>query len=375
MDEGRDGMNITRVTAWRHRGESANPYSAEIVIVEVDTDADIVGMGFANAPPRMGTIIAQMVENVFGPAAVGSDPRLTSDLWTRLQGETVPRRGGDGIARYALAALDMAFWDIRGKAAGQPVSALLGGHRRLVPTYANCAHHMAPDALAERAASYVAKGHRALKIRGTRGYVTPREATERVRAVREAIGPDVKLMVDVNGSWDADTAIQQLKVWEPYDLYWLEEPVPPHDIPGYARVRARAGGTYIVGGEQHVGLAEFRALVEQGGVDMVQPNAMITGGITDWLRIHAYATSMNVPVSAWNLQNVHIHLSAGLPNVRWIEYFMADNALLEFQTKLFAGGAFEEEVTEDGVHLVAPSAPGLGLALDPDVAARSRVAD
>ena len=92
-------MNITRVTAWRHRGESANPYSAEIVIVEVDTDGDIVGMGFANAPPRMGTIIAQMVENVFGPAAVGSDPRLTSDLWTRLQGETVARRGGDGIAR------------------------------------------------------------------------------------------------------------------------------------------------------------------------------------------------------------------------------------------------------------------------------------
>ena len=134
-------------------------------------------------------------------------------------------------------------------------------------------------------------------------------------------------MVDVNGTWDVDTAIQQLKAWEPYDVYWLEEPVPPHDIPGYARVRARAGSTYIVGGEQNVGLSEFRALVEQGGVDMVQPNVMITGGITDWLRIHAYATSMNVPVSPWNLQNVHIHLAAGLPNVRWIEYFMADNAL------------------------------------------------
>ncbi len=182
-------------------------------------------------------------------------------------------------------------------------------------------------------------------------------------------------MVDVNGTWDVDTAIKQLKAWEPYDVYWLEEPVPPHDIPGYARVRARAGSTYIVGGEQNVGLSEFRALVEQGGVDMVQPNVMITGGITDWLRIHAYATSMNVPVSPWNLQNVHIHLAAGLPNVRWIEYFMADNALLEFQTQLFAGAAFAEEIDENGVNLVAPTEAGLGLALDPETADRSIVRD
>ncbi|MFX4219814.1 MAG: enolase C-terminal domain-like protein [Thalassobaculum sp.] len=208
-------MRITDVRVRRHRGEGGNPYSAEMVVVDVATDAGITGMGFANAPPRMGSIIAQFVENVFLPAALDADPRLTSDLWRRLQGETLPRRGGDGIARYALAAIDMACWDIRGKAADQPVSALLGGYRRLVPTYANCAHHMAPDALAERAASYVAMGHRALKIRGTRGYVTPREATDRVRAVREAVGPDVKLMVDVNGTWDVDTAIQQLKAWEP----------------------------------------------------------------------------------------------------------------------------------------------------------------
>src|SRR3546814_10824095 len=107
---------------------------------------------------------------------------------------------------------------------------------------------------AGRAAADVARGHRALKIRGTRSFVTPAEATERVRLVRAAIGPDVRLMVDVNGSWDVDTAVQQLKAWEPYDVYWLEEPVPPHDIAGYRRVRERSGGTYIVGGEQHVGL-------------------------------------------------------------------------------------------------------------------------
>jgi D-arabinonate dehydratase len=232
---------------------------------------------------------------------------------------------------------------------------------------------MPPDELAERAASYVARGHRALKIRGTRIFVTPAEATERVRQVRAAIGPDIRLMVDVNGSWDVDTAIQQLKTWEPYDVYWLEEPVPPEDIPGYARVRARAGNTYIVGGEQHAGLLEFRALIEQGHVDIVQPNALITGGITDWLRIHAFATASGVPVSPWDLQPVHIHLATGLPNVKWIEYFMADNALLSFQTKLIVGPVTREEVTDEGVFLRAPEQPGLGLDLDPEIAERSLV--
>ena len=196
-----------------------------------------------------------------------------------------------------------------------------------------------------------------------------REATERVKHVREAIGPDVKLMVDVNGTWDVDTAIEQLKRWERYDVYWLEEPVPPDDIPGYVRVRQRAGRTYIVGGEQHVGVLEFRQLIEQGAVDIVQPNAAITGGITDWLRIHALATLSSVPVSPWNLQMVHIHLAAGLPNVKWIEYFMADNPLLEFQSRLFRGRSCARR-SRRTVFLVPPETPGLGLALDDAVAAR-----
>ncbi|MBT5264414.1 MAG: mandelate racemase/muconate lactonizing enzyme family protein [Rhodospirillaceae bacterium] len=366
-------MKITRVEARRHRGDETAPYSAEIVIVRVFTDSEVTGMGFATAPPKVGSIFQQIIEEVLAPQILDADPRLTSDLWEKMQTQAIPRRGGDGIVRPCTAAIDMALWDIKGKAQGVPVSHLLGGHRDLVPTYANCAHHLPADALAERAASYVAKGHKALKIRGTRSFVTPAEATERVRQVREAIGPDVRLMVDVNGSWDVDTAIQQLKTWEPYDVYWLEEPVPPADIPGYARVRERSGQTYIVGGEQHVGLLEFRTLIEHGKVDIAQPNVSITGGITDWLRIHAYATARGVPISPWDLQMVHIHMAAGLANVQWIEYFMADNALLEFQTKLFAGVAAHEEVTEEGVFLRAPTDPGLGLALDEEVADRSLV--
>ena len=374
-------MKITTTTATRYQSQEAataatgaSAYGAEIVVVEVATDAGHTGLGFTTAAKHTGTILRTMVEDIIAPLlSSDQDPRQTAHLWQRMY-DAIPRRGGDGLMRQAIAAVDFALWDIKGKAAGVPVWKLLGGNRPTVPTYANCAHHMPPEELAETAASYVANGHRALKIRGTRSFVTLAEATDRVRHVRDAIGPDVRLCVDVNGSWDVDTAIQQLKAWEPYDVYWLEEPVPPHDIEGYTRICDRAGDTYIVGGEQNVGLLEFQALIDTAGVDIVQPNAALTGGITDWLRVHAYATAKSVPVSPWNLQQVHIHMAAGLPNVQWIEYFMPDNALLKFQGELFVGTTLQEEVTPEGVFLKAPTEPGLGLQLDSEVAAKTRVA-
>ena len=366
-------MKIIDVGVRRYRGQSASDYSGEVLIVDVMTDDGVQGMGFAMGTQAAGEILDSMIRSILAPAIIGCDPLLSTDLWVKMYSEAAPRRGGDGYMRNAIAAIDFALWDIKGKVLNVPVSRLFGAHRAKIPTYANCAHHMPPGELAKRAADDVKAGHKALKIRGTRTFVTLAEATARVAAVREAIGPDIKLMVDVNGTWDVDTAIQQLKAWERYDIYWLEEPVPPHDIPGYVRVRERSGSTYIVGGEQHAGLAEHRQLIEQGAVDIIQPNAAITGGITDFLRIHAFATAHSMPVSPWNLQMVHLHMAAGLENVKWIEYFMPDNALLKFQTNLFKGPALREEVTEDGVFLLAPEGPGLGLELDETVADESIV--
>jgi L-alanine-DL-glutamate epimerase-like enolase superfamily enzyme len=366
-------VKITDVSVKRYSvSRDPRAYAGDIHIVEVQTDAGVTGMGFVSATSATSDIAATLVRRNLKAAVVGENPLLTDDLWRRMH-EAVPRRGGEGIVRTCMAGVDFALWDLKGKLLNAPVSALLGGRRARVATYANCAHGLPPDQLAAKAAEYVKRGHTALKIRGS--FVSVPEATERVKQVREAIGPDVKLMVDVNGTWDVDTAIQQLRRWERYDVYWLEGPVPPDDIPGYVRVRQRAGRTYVVGGEQHVGVLEFRQLVELGAVDIVQPNASITGGITDWLRIHALATLASVPVSPWNLQMVHIHLAAGLPNVKWIEYFMPDNPLLEFQSRLFKGPVLREEVTADGVFLVPPDAPGLGLALDDAVAAASLVSE
>ena len=366
-------MKITDVTVKRYSvSRDPRAYAGDIHIVEVQTDAGMTGMGFVTAATATSDIAATLVRRTLKAVVVGENPLLTDDLWQRMH-EAVPRRGGEGIVRACMAGVDFALWDLKAKLLNAPVSALLGGHRGRVATYANCAHHLPPEKLAEKAAEYVARGHTALKIRGSATYVSLQEATARVKHVREAIGPDVKLMVDVNGTWDVDTAIQQLKRWERYDVYWLEEPVPPDDIPGYVRIRKRAGRTYIAGGEQHVGVLEFRQLIEQGAVDIVQPNAALTGGITDWLRIHALATLASVPVSPWNLQMVHIHMAAGLPNVKWIEYFMPDNPMLAFQNNLFTEPRFEEEVTDEGVFLIPPSKPGIGLVLDPEEADRARV--
>jgi L-alanine-DL-glutamate epimerase-like enolase superfamily enzyme len=371
-DREESDVKITDVTVKRYRASrDARAYGGDIQIVEVRTDAGVTGMGFVSTAAAAGDLVATLVRRNLRAVVVGENPLLTDDLWRRMHQQAIPRRGGEGIVRTGMAAVDFALWDIKGKLLNVPVSTLLGGRRARVATYANCAHGLPPDQLAAKAAEYVKRGHTALKIRGS--FVSVPEATERVRHVREAVGPDVKLMVDVNGTWDVDTAIEQLRRWERYDVYWLEEPVPPEDIPGYVRVRQRAGRTLIVGGEQHVGVLEFRQLVEQGAVDIVQPNAAITGGITDWLRIHALATLASVPVSPWNLQMVHVHLAAGLPNVKWIEYFMADNPLLEFQSRLFRGPVLREEATAEGIVLVPPDAPGLGLELDEAVAAASLV--
>ena len=365
-------ISDVKVTQYRRPSETGGTdYSAEIQIVEIETDTGLTGIGFASAPSKTGDLVTRMILDLLRPRLLGKDPHCNAEIWKELYWEAAPRRGGDGMMRTALAAVDFAIWDLKGKAAGVPIAKLLGKFTEDVPTYANCAHHLPPEDLAQRAAEYVAAGHRALKIRGSATFVSLSEATDRVRHVRHAIGPDVRLMVDVNGTWDVDTAIQQLKVWEPYDVYWLEEPVPPHDMAGYSRIKERSGATYIVGGEQNVGLIEFDALIS-AGVDIVQPNAMVTGGITPWLELHALATANSVPISPWNLQHVHLHMAAGLPNIQWIEYFMPDNALLAFQGELFQN-TMQEVVRDDGIYLKAPAKPGLGLELNPDMANKCRV--
>lgn len=372
-------MKITDLTVTRYaqyRSESGAPSGPEIQIVEVHTDDGLSGTGFLTASNARQSptseLLAGVLRHNLRNIVLGQDPLLTDKVWRAMYGQFAGRQGARGIVLHAIAAIDFALWDIKAKVMHRPLGDLFGNRRERIPTYANAAHTVTPEEAAETASDYVKKGHKAIKVRGTLGFSPLDVTNKRIEAVREAIGPDVKLMVDVNGSYGADLAVQQLKRWHKLDLYWLEEPVSPEDILGYKKVKQHAGGAYIVGGEQHAGLTEFANLLDTG-IDIVQPGSMQVGGLTEWLKVYEMATARGIPVSPWDLQAVHVHVASGLPNVKWIEYFMPDNPMLAFQNNLFAEPRFEEEVTDDGVFLIPPSKPGLGLALNPEEADRTRV--
>jgi L-alanine-DL-glutamate epimerase-like enolase superfamily enzyme len=365
-------MKITDVTVRRYNINLAVPdlsVGRETLVVEVHSDEGVSGLGFLYSNiARHGTagdLLAQLIRRNYRNLLLGQNPLLIEELWRRLFQSTWRQvRGRFGL--QALAAVDMALWDLKGKHFKVPVCDLLGGRRERIPTYCTCGFHLPPDKLGEAAAKLAQHGHKAMKIRASSPAVTLKEATARVRAVREAVGPDVRIMVDVNGTWDAETAIRQLKAWQPYDVFWLEEPVPVEDIPGYVRVRQHAGSTNIAGGENHAGLYDFRQLIDQGAVDIAQPNHLATGGLTDWLKVNAYAAARGVPVSPWQLAELNTHTASAFPNVMWIEYVAPRSELHGEQ--IFKSPVFEEEKTEEGVFLKPCLKPGFGFELDEAVA-------
>lgn len=372
-------MKITNVDVKRYKDMSSPSDMAiadghEIIVVNIETDVGVTGTSFVGSPVfshgEVGDVVVRLIERNLTNIILGENPMYTEHLWMKMY-EAPWRIGMRGMIMDCIAAIDFALWDIKGKLLNVPVSDLFGSHRKHVPTYANVGQQLAPDEMGKQAAKYVEAGHTAVKIRAGLVAIPLDEATQRVAAVREAIGPDIKLLVDINASWDVNTAIDMLKKWRKYDIYWLEEPVRPEEVEGYKKIKQNAGDTYIVGGEQLSKFNDFRYLIEKDGVDMVQPNAAATGGITSWLKIYNYATSLDIPVSPWNLQQVHIPLAAGLPNVKWIEYFTPDRDT--FQNTLLKGPLFEEVKLEDGIYLKASDALGFGIELNEEVAERTLV--
>jgi len=366
-------MTVTRYVTMQG-SDMGHTKGHERILGRIHTDEGVTGTGFVSTSVFshgvMGDLAAVFLRRNLRNVILGHNPFETEKIWSRMY-QVIHRFGSRGIFRKCVAAVDFALWDLKGKYLKLPVAGLMGDRRDRIPTYCNVGQQGTPDELARKAEQYVRTGHTALKIRGGSSAVPLKEATRRVAAVREAIGPDVKLMVDINGSWDADTAIRMLKEWEKYDLYWLEEPVPPEDLDGYRRVKQHAGSVYIAAGEQNAGIHDFKRFVDNGVLDIAQPNATATGGITDWLKIYHYVTTFNIPVCPWNLQHIHIQLAAGLPNVKWIEYISPDRDY--YHNLFFRGPVIREEKTEDGIFLVPPDAHGFGLELDEEVAERTMV--
>ena len=328
------------------------------VVARLQTDQGLEGIGhvITLAPRSFRSLVVAAEE--LAEVLAGEDPRQPERVHRKMLADGL---GQGGVGNVAAAALDIAVWDLAAKAAELPLYRLLGGYRDRVPVYASLQLGRAlPIAdLPEIAASLVGQGFRAMKM-NLGGQPTVEAEVARVRAVREAIGPDVSLMADVNSRWTPSQAIRVGRVIEDFRLFWLEDPVPLHNLEGMAEVR-RAGHTPIATGETLFSLAAFRALFEARAVDFPMPDLARVGGITPYLKIAHMAEAFGLPLACHLLPEISAQVVAAVPNGRIVEY-------VPWAWRLFRGCP-----ELDHGELVMSERPGHGLELDADFLARHRI--
>jgi len=331
------------------------------VLARVTTSDGVEGIGYIVYPrPDLMTAIAQAAREL-GEQLTGMSVLEPEAAWERLarRGDWV---GPGGLLHVALAPLDIAVWDAYGKTLGQPLHRLLGGYRDRVPTYASDGMwvSLSPAELAAAAQQHAADGFDAVKLRIGKEPTAEAEA-RRVQAVREAVGPRVKIMVDAVESWSLAYARRAGRVLQDAGVAWLEDPVHHHDVAGLAELR-RALEIPITGGEHLYDLDAFRALLDARAVDVVILDLARVGGITPWRRVAALAHAHHIPVCGHVVPEIQVHLLAAVANGYMVEYVPRSAGILQAMPRRERG------------ELVASPAPGLGLALDEAAVRRHQVA-
>jgi L-alanine-DL-glutamate epimerase-like enolase superfamily enzyme len=328
------------------------------VILTLGTDAGIEGLGITFFGGALTGALKTAVD-ALGALAVGEDPLRTEAIAARLRAAAGPS-GPGGIFTLALSAIDIALWDIRGKAFDLPLSRLIGGCRDRVPTYASGAlMRQFPLAHVEKAAAQLVKnGFRQMKTQlALPGDTNPDREVERIRVIREAIGPEIDLMCDINQRWDVRQAISIGSRIEEYRLFWLEDVVAADDYAGQAAVAA-ALATPLAAGEYVYGSVPFRHMLEARSVDIVMIDMLRAGGITQWLKIAGMAEAFNLPVVNHLCPEISVHLVAAIPHGLTVEYMP------------WSAPLFEEVPVPVNGELAVPDKPGLGLTFNRDVIKR-----
>jgi L-alanine-DL-glutamate epimerase-like enolase superfamily enzyme len=335
-------------------------------LVDIETDTGLVGHGFTaiTDPP----VIARIIDAVAAPEIIGDDPLSHEHIWDKLYWTLMPR-GQTGYAAHALAAIDVALWDIKGKHFKQPIWRLLGGARSRVPVYVTFGFDFFDrEQIAVAAKLWLDRGFRRLKMtvgnsglerRDSRPLMDLiREDEKRVRAVREAIGQGPELFVDANCSLDFYHAQKVAEYIRPHDISFFEEPITQNDVLQMAQLRRTCGIPLACG--QNEGLAfRFRDLMVNQAIDYAQPNVVITGGYTQCVKIAGMAAAFNIPIAnggAWQYHNMH--LQAGVANGTLVEIHYLANELYQ---RLYTG----LPMPKDG-YMDMPEAPGLGFAVNKD---------
>ena len=340
-------------------------------IVEIFTDAGHVGIGNAALSPRL---TKHAIDLYLTPLLIGADPWDVEFLWQHMYRRTMAF-GRKGVGMTAISAVDIALWDLLGKAAGQPVFRLLGGRtKRRIPVYASRLYSQPLEQLAAEAARYKAEGYQAMKLRfgwgpldGARGM---HENVALVRTVREVVGDDIDIMADAYMGWTLDYARRMIPLLEPFNLRWLEEAVIPDDAGGYAALKA-LGRVPIAGGEHAFTVHEFRDLLEARALDYIQFDTNRVGGISQARKIAALAEAYAVPVvpHAGQMHNYHI-VMANLDSPM-AEYFPPVD--VEVGNELFWYIFQGEPKAERGTIDLRDDLPGLGLTIDEAALARFTV--
>lgn len=288
------------------------------VVVRVETDEGLHGTGLLFAQSEAQGKLFQAALTAFEDKVVGEDPLLVEAIWQKLW-KAMNFLGNSGVAIFAQSAIDTALWDIVGKAAGLPLCKLLGQNVKALPVYASDGLWLSytVDELVAEAHRFVERGFKAIKIRI--GSARLDDDIRRVRAVREAIGPDIRLIADANQGWDALTAIKFGRAVEEVGLYWLEEPVPYYDMAAQAQVAA-ALDTALATGETEYTYLGFHRLAQEKAADIWMPDLQRVGGISGLVKVTRLAEVYNLPVTPHLFPEVSLHVAVSAPTCTITEY-------------------------------------------------------
>ena len=289
----------------------------ETVIARVSADEGLEGIGWTYTLGAGGHAIQSLIDRALSPLVQGEDPQEVERLWDRMWRGT-HYLGSSGLLSHAIAAVDIALWDLVGKARNQPLYRLVGGHRDRIPVYGSGINlNYTLEELVQEMQGFLRQGIKAVKMKV--GKDDLQEDIRRIRAVRDAVGPDLLIMVDANQKWSVAEALYRSKALQEEGVYWLEEPLLADDHYGYQQL-ARTCPIPLAAGETHYTRYQFQGLFHRGAIGYVQADVCRVGGITEWLKIAHLAEAHNLPMAPHAREELHLQLCCGVSNGFIVEH-------------------------------------------------------